>query len=254
MPVDYESLDSLTNALQGHEAVVSTISGAAGASQLRLVEAAAKAGVRRFIPSEFGSDTLNEKSRALPVFKDKVTVIEALQKEAANGSGLTYTLIFTGPFLDWGITLGFIVNIKEKQIDLYDGGDRLFSATTLASIGKAVVGVLKHPEETKNRAVRVHDTTTTLKKLLTQAKEATGAEGWTENVVYTKDLLETAWAELKKDEPDRHLFIFNFIKTSVWGEGYGGHFEKVDNELLGIREWSDADVQALLKTLAKQER
>lgn len=250
VPVDYDSLESLTNALKGQDAVVSTIASAAIVTQLRLVEAAAKAHVKRFIPSEFGSNTVAEKTRALPVFKDTIAVQDALQKEAASG-GMTYTLICTGPFLDWGIMVGFIINLKGKSISLYDGGDRVFSSTSLASIGNAVVGVLTHLEETKNRPVYVQDTATTLKHMAALGKKVTGAEGWKETVVSINELLEQAWAELKKAQPDPKNFVMQFIKASIWGEGYGSHFEKLDNDLLGIEEWSDADLQDLLDSLTE---
>ncbi len=250
IPVDYESLDSLTNALQGQEAVVSTLASAALATQVLLVEAAAKAHVKRFIPSEFGSNTLNEKTSALPVFKDKVTVQEALKKEA-NSGGMSYTLICTGPFLDWGMMVGLIMNVKGKSISLYDSGDRVFSSTSLPTIGKAVASVLKHLEQTKNRAVYVQDTATTLKKMAAMGKKATGAEGWKEDIVSIDEVAEQAWAELKKDKPNPGNFVLNFIKMSIWGEGYGSHFEKTDNVLLGIKEMSDAEVQDVVNSQAK---
>lgn len=250
IPVDYDSIESLTNALNGQDAVVSVLASAAIATQLLLVEAAAKALVKLFIPSEFGSNTQAEKTRALPIFKDKILVQDALKKEADSGR-LTYTFISTGPFLDFGISLGFIINLKEKSANLYDGGDRVFSATSLPTIGKAVVGVLKHPEETKNRAVYVQDTATTLKHLTALGKKATGAEGWTETEIAIDDLLEEAWAELKKPQPNPANFAFQFIRASIFGEGYGSHFQKLDNELLGIQELNDSELQALVDRLAK---
>ena len=229
--------------------MVSTLASIAIATQLLLVEAAAKAQVKRFIPSEFGSNTLNEKNRALPVFKDKVVVQDALKKEAAS-SGMIYTLICTGPFLDWGIMVGFVMNLKGKSISLFDGGDRLFSATSLTTIGKAVVGVLKNPDQTENRAVYVHDTATTLKKLAAMGKKANGADGWSESDVSVDGMLQQAWAELKKDKPDPNVFVYGFLKASTWGEGHGSHFESPDNELLGIKEMSDDEVQNLVNSLA----
>ncbi|KAL8730721.1 MAG: hypothetical protein Q9181_004572, partial [Wetmoreana brouardii] len=251
--VDYESLDSLTHALHGQDAVVSTLASVAITVQLHLVETAARAHVKRFIPSEFGSNTLHEKSAALPVFADKVKVQAALKKEASS-SGLTYTLICNGPFLDWGIAVGFIMNLKGKSIDLFDGGDRYFSATNLATIGNAVAGVLHHPEETKNRAVYVHDTVTTQKKLSAFGKKATADKlgEWKENIVSIDELYQQGWAELKKPQPNPDGFIFNFLKTSIWGYGYGSHFEHTDNALLGIKEISDAELEEEINGLAKQ--
>ena len=250
VPVDYESLESLTSALQGQDAVVSTLASLAIATQLLLVEAAAKANVKRFIPSEFGSDTLNEKARNLPVYKDKLAVQEALQKKAADG-GMTYTLIINGPFFDWGMMVGFVLSVKGKTINLYDGGDRTFSTTTLPTIGKTVASALAHPEQTRNRAVYVQDTATTLKELLAVAKKVTGSEGWKENVVSVDEMLNGAWAELGKDKPNPDNFVLQFIKTAIWGYGYGGHFEKLDNQLLGIEQMDEAKVQSLVESLAK---
>ena len=238
--------DSLTSALSGQDAVVSTLGSDAIANQLTLVEAAAKAGIQRFIPSEFGSNTVHPKTGALPVFQPKIQVQDALKKH-----GVPYTVISTGPFLDWGIMAGFIINVKGKSVRLYDGGERVFSTTTLPSIGKAVVGVLKNLDETKDRAVYVQDTATTLKALVEKGKKATGdSEGWKEEYVAVDDLVKGGWEELKKENPNPDLFVYNFIFASVWGEGYGSHFEKLDNELLGIKGLSEAEVQELVNRYA----
>ena len=141
------------------------------------------------------------------------------------------------------------MNLKEKSIILYDGGDRALSTTSIPTIGKAVVGVLRHPEETKNRAVYVQDTATTLKKLAALGKKATGADGWKETVISVDEGLEQAWVELKKDKPDANNLLAKFLWSSICGEGYGGHFEKLDNELLGIKEMSDTEVEDLVKEL-----
>lgn len=143
------------------------------------------------------------------------------------------------------------MNLKEKSISLYDGGDNVFSATSLPTIAKAVTGVLTHLDQTENRAVYVQDTATTLKKLAAMGKKAVGADGWKETVVPVNEVLEEAWAELKKDQPDPTVFAYNFVKAIIWGEGYGSHFQKLDNELLGLKEMSDAEVQSVVSSLAK---
>ncbi|KAG8526300.1 uncharacterized protein KY384_000293 [Bacidia gigantensis] len=248
--VDYESLDSLTSALQGQDAVVSTLASLALGTQLLLIDAAVKAGVKRFIPSEFGSNTINEKARQLPVYKDKLAVQAALQKEADAGR-ISYTLVLNGPFLDWGLKVGFVGNVPEKKFDLWDGGERVFSATSLPSVGKATANILKHPEETKNRAVYIQDTAITLKQLLAVCKKAAGEDGWTINDGSTEEMYNNAWAELKKEQPNHMVFVFGFLKTGVWGEGYGSHYEKTDNELLGLKDLSEAELEQLVANVAR---
>ncbi|KAI0392737.1 NAD(P)-binding protein [Xylariaceae sp. FL0594] len=252
-PVDYSSVDSLASTLQGQDALVSTLGPPGLQNQLNLIEAAAKAGVRRFIPSEFGSDTLHPRTSKLPVFADKVVVRQALEKEAAKGTGyLTYTAIITGPFLDWGLKVGFLADAKGKSVTLYDGGERLFSTTTLATIGKAVAAVLRKPEETANRALYVQDTALTARQLKAIAEKVTGGQSWAAKEVSVEDdLLAPAWAELKKEKPDAGKFVVPFILTSIFGEDYGSHFQKLDNELLGLRELTPEEVERVVAAATK---
>ncbi|KAI2780230.1 NAD(P)-binding protein [Daldinia loculata] len=243
--IDYESPESLEKALSGQDAVVSTVGFEGLPYQIPLIQAAVKVGVKRFIPSEYGGDAENEKALSLPPFQAKKAVTEVLKKEAAAGS-ITYTLISTGPFLDMGLQYGFLIDPKGKNITLWNGGDRPFSITTVASTAKAVSEVLKHPEETKNRNVYVHNVQISLKKLLEQAKKAVGSDGWKSEVKSTDEHLKQAYAELEKGNHDRMAFI----AAAIWGEGYGSHFEKVDNDLLGVKEFSDAELQDFIKGYA----
>jgi uncharacterized protein YbjT (DUF2867 family) len=236
-PVDYTSIDSITTALRGQDALVSTLASAAIDVQIRLVDAALAAGVQRFIPSEFGSDTGNRLARKLSVYADKVKVQEYLAEKAQAHETFTYTFIYTNAFFDWGLKVGFLLGRE-----MYDGGDRKFSTTRLSAIGKAVVGVLRHPPETRNRDVRVHEAVVTQKQLA----QLSGKE-WEAEEASTEVLEREAYAELGKEKPDYGKAMYGFIKRAVWGEGYGGHFRQVDNELLRIGMISEKEIEELVK-------
>ncbi|CAJ2508898.1 Uu.00g139240.m01.CDS01 [Anthostomella pinea] len=251
--VDYDSLASVTEALTGQDAVVSALGHGPGLAGLQsiLLEAAVNAKVKRIIPSEYGSDTRNAKAGSLPFYQKKVKAQGAFEQAAATGS-ITYTIICTGPFLDWGISSGFLVDMKAKSAQLYDGGNNLFSATTVANIGKAVSGVLKNLEQTKNRAAYVQGIAIFQKTLVEMCKKATGPAGWKEQQVSIQDLLDQGFAELKKDKPDPIISSRNFLIAAVFGEGYGSQFQKLDNDLLGLKGMDEAEVQAIVDGLAKQ--
>lgn len=240
--VDFESVQSLTSALKGQDAVVSTLGAMAMAAQTNVINAAIAAGVKRFIPSEFGSDTTNPKARALPVYRDKVAAEDYLENKASEGV-ITYTLVYNGAFLDWGLMVGFLVNLQGKSAELYDGGDRPFSTSTTSTVGKAVAGVLSHYEETKNRPVYVHDAVTTQKKLVALGEKLTGSK-FDVKTVKTAELESAAYVELGKESPDPNLW-FSFIKRAVWGEGFGGDFKKTDNALLGIKGLSESEIEGV---------
>ena len=224
---DYTSIPSLTAAFTSIDAVVSCISYFALEQQPNLVEAAARAGVKRFIPAEYGADCLNPKTRAFPILASKIQVEELLMAKAKqqtdDGAPMSYTLLFTGLFLDWGLQTGMIVNIKEGKATLYDGGDRIVSFTTTTTIAKAIVGCLQHPEETKNRAVYVQDIATSQNRIVELAKEITRPEvGWTDLKIADTAVLERGAEEAfrKGDYANMvgsvSVFFYIFLWHSRW--------------------------------------
>lgn len=90
----------LLEALKGQDAVVSTMTTANLHQQRAIIDAAIKMSVKRFVPSEFGSDILNEKVMALlPQYfkgkKDTMNYLKTKEKE-----GLTWSAFVTGPFFE----------------------------------------------------------------------------------------------------------------------------------------------------------
>lgn len=72
--------------------------------QIKLIDAAIEAGVQRFIPSEFGSDSGHEKLATMVFHKPKNDVRNYLQEKASEGK-ITWSSVSTGPFFDWGVSL-----------------------------------------------------------------------------------------------------------------------------------------------------
>ena len=83
-------------AFQGQDAVISAMSLANVGQQRVLVDAAVKAGVKRFVPSDFGGDTFNEKAASiLPnYFAPKLAIMDHLKEKEKDG--LTWTAFATG--------------------------------------------------------------------------------------------------------------------------------------------------------------
>lgn len=243
IPVDYTSLESLTAALHGQDAVVSTLVIMALPTQTLMIDAAIAAGVKRFIPCEFGSDTYNPKARPLLWYTEKLAVQNYLAKESRETS-LTYTEIICSGFFDFGLAVGFFVNFKDQKATLYDGGDRPFSVTRLASVGIAVVGVLKHSEETKNRPVYVHEAVVTQNQLIGIAEEVAPGKKWETEVVGTEMLEREAYESLKGPKEKWKLtWVYDFLFRAMFGEGYGWELKNFDNELLGVKMMSYGEIK-----------
>lgn len=250
--VDFTSHDSLVAALKGQDAVVSALGSQPGAadSQKALAKASADSGVQRFIPSDFGSNLDNAEVRKLAVFKDKLELRGLLVSLAKEGK-LTWTSVYNNAFLDWGLEHKFILDPVEGKATLWDGGEHPISLTRLAAVGQAVVGVLKHPEETKNRVVKVQEAAVPLKKLVEIAKEYTPGKQWTVVESSTEDVVKKSNEALSKGIFEVWVFV-TLIFRAAFSNVTDAHFVKNDNELLGIRELSEAELKAVVKeTLAR---
>jgi len=93
----------LLEAFKGQDAVISAIATANVLQQKKMADAAIKAGVKRFVPSEFGSDTRNEKAMAIlpQYFEKKVATVDYLKTKEKEG--LTWTAFVTGPFFELSV-------------------------------------------------------------------------------------------------------------------------------------------------------
>jgi uncharacterized protein YbjT (DUF2867 family) len=244
---DFEDPQSLTAALNGQDAVVSTVGDKGIMGQRLLIDAAVAAGVKRFLPSNFGSNMSNPNSRKLPVFKDKV-IIEDYLIEKCKTTDLTYTLVYTGGFTDFAIPKKVIMNFSEYKPTIFNGGDSKFSCTSLPTVGDAVVGVLAHPAETQNRAVYVSESFISQNQLLSLAQQLAPNKPWAPVAADLDVMVAGAFERLAQGQHDFPTVIPILLKSIVDNE-YGSNFAENDNELLGIKEKGDEYLIEILTPL-----
>jgi nucleoside-diphosphate-sugar epimerase len=184
---DAYTLPELTLAFENQDAVVIALTTSSVTKDgrdglaIRLIDAAVAAGVKRFIPSEFGVNNLDPRARSLvPVYDIKGAMLEHLiaQSLASNGK-LTWTSICCGSWLDWALDptksgnfLG--IDVKARKAVIYDSGSARFSVTTSGNTGLAVVRALKYADTTANKQVFLSDFVTTTREVLASLEKQMG--------------------------------------------------------------------------------
>jgi hypothetical protein len=94
----------LLDIFTGQDAVISMVGPRGRTTQIKFVNAAVAAGVKRFIPSDFSGDSRHPAGlMILPHFKDKNDIVDYLKKQESKG--LSWTGVFTGIFFDWYVLL-----------------------------------------------------------------------------------------------------------------------------------------------------
>ncbi|CAI6038660.1 hypothetical protein V2G26_010841 [Clonostachys chloroleuca] len=246
--VDYHDQESLFRGLRGQDAIISTLSREATLLQIPLIDAAVRAGVKRFIPSEFGGNLKDSNLRQLPNYANKAKVENHLEK-LSSAHGITYTYIYNNVLLDWSIEKGVLLNFQDATVHLYDGGHRAVSMTRVAAAAKAAVQVLLHADETRNKAVRIHEIVISQSQLLAYAKEVDATRIWQEQHVDMTELETKLKAEHTSDVPNLGLFHAYAVK-GAFGDGIDNQFQEADNELLGVEPLSIDDLKGMLAQIA----
>ncbi|KAI9827897.1 MAG: hypothetical protein M1826_006203 [Phylliscum demangeonii] len=231
--IDY-SVESLAKAFEGQDAVVSTIR---AGDEKAIIDAAVKAGVKRFLPSEFGSDTANKNGQEIcPLFKGKVEIVEYLQAKAKEHPDFSWTAIMCGAFYDWCLRTGFAgLDLKKHTATIWDGGDKRWSASTMSTIGLSVVGVLTHLPETKNRYVRIQSFSGSQNEVLAVLEKASGKTWSRTDVDALKEAADGREKIAKGDWSGLlHTILAVLMNRQVDCGGELSKDGKLDNELLGL--------------------
>ncbi|KAL4938366.1 hypothetical protein BDV06DRAFT_231908 [Aspergillus oleicola] len=247
--VDFTSVDSLTSAIKRPtpQVLISCLATLAIGSQNPLIDAAVAAGVHRFVPAEFGMDSLNPLATALPVCAPKAATQAYLDERAKANAWFSWTGISNGLFLDWCLGAGIILDFNKRSATLYNGGDVRFSATLLSDVAKAVVGVIENLDKTKNRVVYVQSAAVTQNQLLGYAREK-DRNDWDVTVKGTEEVRQESLDELARGEQaDIDDAMLGFCIVGSWDPKYGCNFSgHLDNELLGVRELTEAELRGVV--------
>lgn len=187
--------EALLNIFKGQDAIVSCMSPWVTELQKRVIAAAVEAGVKHFIPAEFGNDTTNANGAAiLPPLQIRADIVSYLKEQ--EQSGLSWTAIVTGSFFDWGLANGFLgFDVVQRKAMIYDDGNQPFSTSTVKLIGETVAKVLSKPELTRNRYVYVSSFTTTQNKIVAALEKVSGMP-WDVTRVSSKDKIQEAREDL----------------------------------------------------------
>jgi hypothetical protein len=80
----------------GWDAIISTVGMPLIKTQLPMIDAAVVAGVKRFVPSEFGFDPTIPSNAGEKVYTMKTAVSDKLKDASKANANFTYTLLSTG--------------------------------------------------------------------------------------------------------------------------------------------------------------
>ncbi|KAJ5126422.1 hypothetical protein N7448_005724 [Penicillium atrosanguineum] len=249
--VDYDDEATIVAALKGQQFLIITMAPTAPRdTHSKLVQAAAKAGIRYVMPNGYGGDIenieLGEDTMLGPVAKANRDEIERL--------GMQWITICCGFWYEYSLAGGdarFGFDFDKRCLTIYDDGNTKNSMSTLSQVGRAVAKVLSlnelHEDENDksltlstflNKGVYIKSFVVSQNEIFESVKRVTGTSDadWTVTREATKKRYEDGLALVKGG--NMAGFSKLLYARAFYPDDPSNCSVKAQNELLGLPEES----------------
>jgi len=214
-----EDFDSLIQACDDVDVVISAVGAGQLAQQSHLIRAAKQMGVNRFIPSDFGVDPKIAGVDSCVIFDLKATIQSTVRE-----SGLNYTIINANGFFEyWLYGLGQIgLTEPPEEVELYGEGNVIAALVSVHDIARITAATIDDPR-TRNKELTIFANIHSQEELIQLWEDISGSMV-KRNPVSLNDL-EKVIAESTTPDTFGDL-IFAQLKRSVWLRGDAGKIAK----------------------------
>lgn len=152
--------------------------------------------------------------------------------------------------------MGF--DVANHKAIIYDDGTEAFTGTTLEGIGQSVVGVMRHPEQTANRFVKVLSIETSQARLLEAFKRTEYITGqkWEVGSSTSEALMTSGKAKFQSQTSG---WILELVVAQLFDKDQARSllapsWAESDSPLLGVNEEAEGEVVSKVLELSGYER
>ncbi|KAI9466589.1 NAD-P-binding protein [Lactarius psammicola] len=220
--VDYSNKEAIKSALTGVDVVICTISSTVLDLQAGIAAAAKEAGVKLFVPSEFGNVSEGETQG---MFGEK-----AVLQSQLKALGIPWAIFYTGPFADFIWSPFTDLDVQSGKVTIGGDGNKQISFTSRADIARYISYVLTHlpAEQLNNRSFMIAGDNKSFNEIFKGFEAKTGKK-----VEVTYLPISEFDARLAANPNDFRPLLHKFFATA-------GPFPKTDNHL--YPDWNPSPV------------
>ncbi|EJU04366.1 NADP-binding protein [Dacryopinax primogenitus] len=232
--MDYDDPSSLNAALQRKDVVISTLGRPAFHHQELLGQAAKAAGVKLFVPSEFGNPTEGR--------EDSWFAQKNAARQKLKDMGMPYLLVYNGPFSDFVFNPHMGWDLPGGKVQISGKGDTPISFTYRRDIGRFLAHILTElpPEELAWKTLRIESDRTTMNKIAAEYERRSGKK---------LEVTHRSLEEMREAVRNSPLDVSETLRLD-WelGGGTAGTPEQLDNKL-----WPEFNPTSAVDVLLKRD-
>ena len=249
--INYDDENTLVEALKGHQALVITMKAGQVEPSLKLIRAAAKAGVDWVMPNEYGPDVRANKSFGQEsLLITPITTCQEEVEKAGVSAWIGLTCGFWYPFSMANSPHAYGFDFQSKKAHLIDGGNIKLNTSTWEQCGRAVASLFSLPvlpqdandksvtvSHWRNEQVHISSFFVSQRDMLDSILRVTGEKesDWTiveenaqERYKQGQDLMKEGGASVG------HGYIRCMYTRIFYDDHPGEYNDKLDNEKLGL--------------------
>ena len=242
---DLADYDSLLRACRAVDIVISAVGSLQIGDEGPLVKAVKDAGVKRFVPSDFGLDPAAAGPGSCVLFDAKAAV-----QQSVKASGIPYTFIHSNGFFPyWAFSLGDLTrlgaSVPPGEVNVYGDGNVMGALTSLPDIAKVTVRAVSDPRM-ENKEIRITANTIT-QNLLIALWQTTSGRTVTRTSVPAAELERII---ASSTAPDQGMtLVASQLHRSMWIRG--DSVKRVPTTLEAVEVYPDLAFQTIEQGLAQ---
>lgn len=239
---------SLQDVFAGYDTAICTMSGGEFELQVRIVDALLAAGVRKFIPHEFGHNTLNPGIRArIPSYAGRAKVLEHLQNNISKSSSdFDWIGIATGYTLDRNLINGNMgLDLQWHSATVHGTGDEPIAVSSLERVGNVVRSVCQHWGDIKRHYIYAAGVVTTANEVIAAAEHATGQK-WTVDNNDVQDSIREGVTRIERGFPDAGMALLE--RTVLYDEKLNASAPFKSNNMNELLNFHSESVDMIVET------
>jgi NmrA-like family. len=241
-PIDLveKSVAELATIFSNYETVICCSGFSIGKGmQVKITEAVLKAGVKRYVPWQFGADYDKiGRGSVQPVFDEQLDVRDLLRAQSKTN----WVIVSTGMITSFLFREDFgVVSLEKKKVHALASWNHALTLTSCEDIGKLTVEILFHKPEILNHVVFVSGETATFEQIANQLEKFYNIPF--ERILWDNNTLINAL----EDDPEN---IFHKYRLVFTDPGVSWPMEQTFNfrqqlPTVGIRNWLAANIPVI---------
>lgn len=211
-----------------------------------MIDAAIAVGVRRFMPHEFGQDSMNTGvQERIPPNAVRARLVDRLRCAHGTSTLLEWVAVAVGCILDSMLASGDIgFDLQWQSATIHGSGSEHFAATSLRRVGIVTASIIRNWNKVKNQYLYAASALTSAKEVVACLERSTGST-WSAGYSGVDDCVKEGRSRIERGFPDAGMLLME--RSILYDESLDAMRVFQDQDAKGILQLEPENVDSIVR-------